>query len=239
MSHLFTNPLIFSGASVLIAAWLFSSTPAHAQSVVNEDVEDGKYSGDLTSMKVPPKIMTEGSNNFLRITGSTEDRDSLDYCEADCPNRNRSMVTFTSSYNSMPLITSTNMRQTYSADIRLYDDLPSGGWASIFELFQNGKNISPPIRFIREKGHIYVQEMWDQREKGAYTDLGPVSAGTWHNYTIKAVWSHDLDVGRLKVYIDGKIKRTISGRDVNLGPDSNRLPLVKLGFQEQSPENLR
>jgi hypothetical protein len=47
---------------------------------------------------------------------------------------------------------------------------------------------------------------------------------------VKAVWSHDPSVGRLEFYLDGQLKHTITGRDVNLGPESNRIPEMKMGL---------
>jgi hypothetical protein len=99
--------------ALMCAVLLVPLASAHAQSVVNEDFEDGKYSGDATSMKVPPRIMEENGNKFLRITGSLGDCESI---PADmCPEKNRSTVTFTSHYPNMPPISESTQRQTYTA----------------------------------------------------------------------------------------------------------------------------
>ena len=60
--------------------------------------------------------------------------------------------------------------------------------------------------------------------------MGVIAIGAWHTYTVKAVWSHDPSQGRLEFYVDGKLKGKVTGRDVNLGPKSNRLPEMKLGL---------
>jgi hypothetical protein len=208
----------------------------HGQTTVNYDFEDGIVRGDPTRMKVPPKIITENGNKFMRITGSTGDCESVP--SSKCPPRNRSTVMFTSNQGSMPLITSTNMRQTYSARIR-YTKV--SGWSGVtFELFQSGQKTGgygttdgygPVIIMSREaSGHVRAGANYANETKRTSVDLGYVAVGSWHTYTIKAVWSHDPSQGRLEFYLDGKLKKTISGRDVNLGPTSNRLPAMKLGL---------
>jgi Malectin domain/Polysaccharide lyase len=208
----------------------------HAQATVNYNFEDGVLRGDPTSMKVPPKIITENGNKFMRITGSTGDCESI---PADlCPPRNRSTVRFTSSYMSMPILSDSNRRQTYSADIRFHGDAGIDG--SVFELFQgapggeggygNVNGTGPVVRFWRAHGHVYFHALYANETKRDVIDLGAIRAGAWHNYRVKAVWSHNPREGRLEVYVDGKLKKTITGRDVNLGPDSNRLPMLKLGL---------
>jgi hypothetical protein len=217
------------------AAWLLPPAPVHAQTTVNYDFEDGVMRGTPTRMKVPPKIITENGNKFMRITGSTGDCQSVP--SSKCPPRNRSTVAFTSHASSMPLITSANMRQTYSARIRFHDDTGSDGY--VFELFQDSPDsetygahngTGPVARFRRIDGHVYAQLLYDNENKQNYIDLGAIKSGTFHTYGFKAVWSHDPSVGRLEVYLDGKLKKTITGRDVNLGPRSNRLPMMKLGL---------
>ena len=69
-----------------------------------------------------------------------------------------------------------------------------------------------------------------QRDEVEYLRFRLCAISTWHTYTVKAVWSHNPSEGRLEFYLDGKLKRTITGRDVNLGPNSNRLPTMKLGM---------
>jgi Polysaccharide lyase len=137
------------------------------------------------------------------------------------------------------LDTSANMRQTYSAKIRFHDDTGSDGY--VFELFQAQEGgpdggysthdgQGPVARFLRKDGHVYAYLHYDNENKVNIVDLGAIKSGAFHTYGFKAVWSHDPSVGRLEVYLDGKLKKTITGRDVNLGPNSNRLPMMKLGL---------
>lgn len=221
--------------ALMCAGWLVPLAAVHAQTTVNEDFEDGQYKGSASSMKVPPKILTENGNKFLRITGSKSDCQAVP--SSKCPPRNRSTVTFTSHFNSMPLLTSTNMRQTYSAKLRTDTNTPYG---SLFELFQAQEGgpdggygtqdgQGPAARFIVKNGRVLFETQYQNSTKVDQYDLG-VSARSWHTYTLKAVWSHDPSLGRFDVYLDGNLKKTIKGRDVNLGPKSNRLPMMKLGL---------
>jgi Polysaccharide lyase len=217
------------------ATWLAPLTAVHAQTTVNYTFEDGVVRGDPTSMKVPPKIVTENGNKYMRITGSAGDHDSI---PAKYPDKNRSTVTMTSGYSSMPVLSDANRRQTYSADIRFHDDTGSDGY--VFELFQAQEGgpdggygthdgQGPAARFIVKKGRVFFETRYQNETKVDQYDLG-VSATSWHTYTLKAVWSHSASVGRFDVYVDGKLKKTITGRDVNVGPQSNRLPMMKLGL---------
>jgi hypothetical protein len=212
------------------------SAAAHAQSVVHEDFEDGTYSGSRTSMRVPPRIMEENGNTFLRITGSPGDKQSI---PAQYPHRTRSTVTVTSSYGSMPTITSANMRQTYSysARLRIGAHCPKG--CSVFELYQGApggegsygtpNGTGPSARFKVNNGRSQFETRYRNESKIDVYDLG-VSAGSWHTYTLEAVWSHSPSLGRFNIYVDGQLKRTIAGRDVNMGPATNRLSMVKFGL---------
>ena len=110
------------GIGLLGALCLLPVTPAQAQTTVNYSFEDNLLRGDPTTMKVPPKILTENGNHFMRITGSSSDKESI---PASHPERNRSTVTFTSKYSSMPLLSSTTMRQTYSAKLRFHGNTGS------------------------------------------------------------------------------------------------------------------
>ncbi len=47
---------------------------------------------------------------------------------------------------------------------------------------------------------------------------------------MKAVWSHNPSEGRIEIYFDGTLKKKITGRDVNLGSTSNRIPEMKMGL---------
>jgi hypothetical protein len=221
--------------ALLFAVLLVPLAAVHAQTTVNYDFEDGVMRGKPTSMQVPPKIITENGNKFMHITGSKGDCSGIPSWK--CPPRNRSTVAFTSHYNSMPLITSANMRQTYSARIRFHDDTGSDGY--VFELFQDSpegetygahNGTGPVARFRRIDGHVKAYLHYANETKVNIVDLGAIKPGTFHTYTFKAVWSHDPSVGRLEVFLDGKLKKTITGRDVNLGPHSNRLPMMKLGL---------
>jgi hypothetical protein len=137
----------------------------------------------------------------------------------------------------MPSITASNMRQTYSAAIRFRRiDAKSG---MNFELFQNGGGSGygvpdgkgPVIISTRNSsGHGVFGANYANETKRTHVDIGYVAIGAWHTYTIKAVGSHDPSQGRLEFYRDGQLKGTITGRDVNLGPTSNRLPPLKLGM---------
>jgi hypothetical protein len=140
----------------------------------------------------------------------------------------------------MPVITSANMRQTYSADIRFHQN--TGVDAGVIELFQGApggesggygalNGTGPVVRYWRENdGDVIAASHYASERKVTNTNLGFIAAGAWHNYKVVAVWSHDPSVGRLEFYLDGKLKKTITGRDVNLGPDSNRLPMLKIGL---------
>jgi Polysaccharide lyase len=222
--------------ALMCAVLLVPLGSVHGQTTVNYNFEDGIVRGNPTYMKVPPKIITENGNKFMRITGSTGDCESVP--SSLCPPRNRSIVMFLSPQGSMPLITSANMSQTYSARIR-YTKV--GGSSGVtFELFQSGKRTGGygtaddygPVIFMWRgaNGHVTARAYYASGTKSTDTDLGYIAVGSWHAYTVKAVWSHDPSKGRLEFYLDGKLKKTISGRDVNGGPTSNRLPTMKLGL---------
>jgi Malectin domain/Polysaccharide lyase len=225
--------------ALMCAVLLVPLAPARAQvTVVHEDFEDGKSSHtDMTSMKVPPKIMEENGNKFMRITGSPGDCDAIP--AEMCPEKNRSSVTWTSHYSQMPLVTSSNMRQTYSARVRFVSTTgPTGYDGKFFSLSvyapggdsygtQNGTG--PNLSIWRDQGRVGGYAPYANETKATYFDLGPIAQGTWHTYTVKAVWSHDPSVGRLDIYLDGVLKKTISGRDIFLGPESNRLPMFRTG----------
>jgi Polysaccharide lyase len=216
------------------AAWLAPLAAAHAQTTVNYNFEDGVLRGTPTQMKVPPKILTETGKKFMRITGSTGDCQSIP--SNLCPPKNRSTVWMTAKYSSMPLLSSANMRQTYSADIRFHDNTGSDG--SVFELFQDGPETGgygtpdgqgPVVRFRRVNGKVSFISLYANETKSTQVER-VVPAGSWHNYKVVAVWSHDPAVGRLEFYFDNVKIMTVSGRDVNLGPTSNRIPALKFGL---------
>ena len=50
-----------------------SLAAVHGQTTVHYDFEDGRMRGTAVPMKVPPKMLTEGGNTFMRITGSRGD----------------------------------------------------------------------------------------------------------------------------------------------------------------------
>jgi hypothetical protein len=221
---------------LLSAMWLVPPASVHAQSSVNYTFEDGLLRGTPTRMQVPPRILTENGNKFMRITGSVGDCQSLP--SSLCPPRNRSTVRFTTHYAYMPYITSTNMRQTYSARMRFHKTTGNDG--IVFELFQwapggkggygNPADTGPVIIFWHNNGRVGGRANYAGGTKGTTWDLGPVAAGTWHTYMVKAVWSHDPSLARIEIYLDGVLKKRITGRDSNLGPTSNRLPEMKLGM---------
>ena len=145
----------------------------------------------------------------------------------------------TASYMSMPVITEANMRQTYHVKIR-YGNTQS---STTFELYQGGQvkggygtddDRGPVIKLWRDgrTGHIKgaVWHHYPQGDVPQYFDLGFVAVNTWHTFTVKAIWSHDPRVGRLELSLDGVQKAAVSGRDVNMGRTSTRLPELKLGL---------
>jgi hypothetical protein len=226
-----------SCAALMGAAWLLPPASVHAQTTVNYNFEDEVMRGTPSQMKVPPKILTENGHSFMRITGSTGDCQAIP--SGMCPPRNRSTVTFTSHYASMPLITSANMRQTYSADIRFHDDTGTDG--TVFELFQDGPQTGgygtpdgqgPVVIFWRTDGRVKGRVNYVKGSQLAFNnfDLGAVRSGAWHNYRVVAVWSHDPSQGRVEIYFDGKLKLRVTGRDANLAKTSNRIPALKLGL---------
>jgi hypothetical protein len=221
---------------LMCAMWLVPLAAVQAQTTVNYTFEDGVMRGTPTKMKVPPKILTENGNEFMRITGSEGDCQSI---PSDmCPPKNRSTVWFTSSYSSMPLLSDSNMRQTYSAKIR-FNDNNTGSDGSVFELFQDGPETGgygtsdgqgPVVRFFRTDGRVTGRANYANETKWDSFDLGFIPAGTWHTYMVKAVWSHTPSEGRIEIYLDGVLKKRVTGRDTNLGPTSSRLPAMKLGL---------
>jgi hypothetical protein len=218
------------------AVWLVPPAPVHAQTTVNYNFEDGVVRGDPTNMQVPPKILTENGNKFMRITGSAGDKENI---PASYPNRNRSTVRFTSKAPNMPLITDSNRRQTYSADIRFHGSCDDG---VNFELFQMGtvsggygtKDGRGPVIIMYQRPDCHVIFGTNHVVNGKMTrdtvDVGYISAGSWHKYMVKATWSHSPGEGRIEFYLDGKLKKTITGRETTLHQSSNWLPELKLGM---------
>jgi hypothetical protein len=192
---------------LMCAMWLVPLAAVQAQTTVNYSFEDGVLRGASTSMEVPPKILTETGNKFMRITGSEGDCQSIP--SNKCPPRNRSTVRFTSSSGSMPLISSTTMRQTYSARVRFHDDTGIDG--SVLELFQAApggesygtqNGTGPVVRLWRAHGKVYFTSLYDNETKK--TEVSRiVASGAWHTYSVNAVWSHDPAVGRLEFLLDG------------------------------------
>jgi cell division septation protein DedD len=236
MTHRFLSFLFTLFFLYMVAVLLFPISSAQAQVTVDYNFEDGVLRGNPTSMKVPPEILTENGNKFMRITGSAGDKESI---PASQPNRNRSTVRFLSHQDSMPLISDSNRRQTYSADIRLYNNAYD---AVAFELFQSSPSgpgegygtlsgYGPVfIMWRKSNGHVVMRHNYSNETKYDPVDVGYIAPGTWHTYTVKAVWSHDPSVGSLEFYVDGTLKKKITGRDSNVGSDSNRLPTMKLGL---------
>ena len=222
-------PVVLLGALCLLPI-----TSAQGQTTVNYNFEDGLRRGDPTQMQVPPTIVTENGNKFMRITGSAGDKENI---PSSHPNRNRSTVRFTSSFSSMPLLSNTNMRQTYSAKIRFHDNTGTDG--NVLSLFQNGPQLGgygtrdgqgPVVICWRNTGRVACRANYANETKADAVDLGAIPAGTWHTYMVKAVWSHDPSQGRIEIYLDGTLKKRITGRDVNLGSTSNRIPEMKMGL---------
>jgi hypothetical protein len=222
------------GFGLLGALCLLPLAPAQAQTHVNYPFEDGLLRGDPTAMKVPPKILTENANRFMRITGSSSDKESI---PASRPARNRSTVTLTSKYSSMPLLSSTTMRQSYSAKLRFHDNTGSDG--SVFELFQDGPQTGgygtrdgqgPVFLCWRNNGQVSCRANYANETKWNVVNLGRIAAGTWNTFTVNAVWSHNASQGRIEFYLNGTRRLLVTGRDSNLGPTSSRIPMLKLGM---------
>jgi polysaccharide lyase-like protein len=228
------SPLGLVGVGLLGALCLLPAAPAQAQSTVNYSFEDGLLHGTPTAMKVPPKILTENGNHFMRITGSSSDKQSI---PASHPARNRSTVTFTSKYSSMPLLSSTTMRQTYSAKVRFHDNTGSDG--VVLELFQDGPQSGgygtpdgngPVFICWRNNGRVKCRANYANETKATAVDLGVMPAGTWYTFKVNAVWSHNASQGRIELYVNGSRRLLVTGRDSNLGPTSSRIPAFKLGL---------
>jgi polysaccharide lyase-like protein len=149
------------------------------------------------------------------------------------------LVRFTSHYAQMPLITNANKRQTYSTRLRygtmihnsgvnfsLYQDGPAtGGYGT-----QDGKG--PVVQGWRQAsdGHFRFTVSYASGSKYDTYDVGYIALGTWHTYTVNVVWSDNASEGRFEFYVDGTRKKTVTGRGTNLSPDSNRLPMFRLGL---------
>ena len=114
--------------------------------------------GTPTKMEVPPKLITENGNTFMRITGSASDKQSI---PSSKPNKNRSTVQFTSSYSSMPVLSDSNRHQTYSAAIR-YRDIPHNSGTN-FELFQ-AQSGGPDGGYGTADGQGPVVIMWRRND---------------------------------------------------------------------------
>jgi Polysaccharide lyase len=222
------------GFGLLGALCLLPLAPAQAQTTVNYSFEDGLLRGDPTAMKVPPKILTENGNHFIRITGSAGDKEGIPSTHT---HRNRSTIGFTSHAQEMPLFTDSNRRQTYSAKLRFHDNTGSDG--VVFELFQSAPKLGgygtrdgngPVFICWRNNGRVGCRANYANETKATAVDLGFIPAGTWHTLTLNAVWSHNASQGRLELYLDGSRKLLVTGRDVNLGSNSNRLPNMKFGM---------
>jgi hypothetical protein len=223
-------------AGWLMGLLLVATVPAHGQGRVTLDLdfEDGQVPTLQTSMEVPPQILSEGGDAFLRITGSPGDRDSI---PASAPDANRSTVWVTAAYYNMPRLTDANRSQVYEADIRLWD--AHGNDGAVLEWFQDGQGdesygehngIGPAARFLVLDGRVIFLHCWDDERACASKDLGPVPVGDWRRYRLRAVWSDDPDEARLEVSIDGRVRYTGTGVPTNLGPGSTGLPGMKIGL---------
>jgi Polysaccharide lyase len=134
-------------------------------------------------------------------------------------------------------LSSTNMRQTYSAKLRFHDNTGSDG--VVLELFQDGPQTGgygthdgqgPVFICWRDNGCVKCRANYANETKATVVDLGFIPAGTWHTFRVNAMWSHDPSKGRIEVYLDGSRRLLVTGRDSNLGPTSNRIPAFKLGM---------
>jgi hypothetical protein len=210
---------------------------AFAQSTAHVTFEDGQIHGHPVPMQVKPVVLTEGANHFLRITGSVDDCSHMP--DHMCPPRNRSTIAFTSQFSQMPVITSSNMRQTYGVDLRYHASSP--GWDGVnVELFQgqpggeggygNVNGTGPVIIMGRDGSTLWGRANYNNEQ--SFTNMAPTSlrAGSWIRVRIEAVWSHDPKIGQLSIYVNDARRLHVTGRDVNLGPATNKLPEFKLGL---------
>jgi hypothetical protein len=226
-------PAYFSVIFLLILANSNACVDGIGTDTVDEDFEDGAYTGVPTQMKVLPQILEENGNKFLRITGSREDKQDIPSGESD---RSRSTIRFTAHHGEMAVLTDANLRQTYSADLRVN----TNGKATVFELFQHADSeddscgdepygarngIGPTARF---KGDDFYNCYNNENTCDKYTVKA--TPGKWHRYLVNALWSYDKNVARLEVYLDGVLIHMITGKPTNLGPNSNRIPELKLGL---------
>lgn len=200
------------------------------------DFEDGvlsRWTG-RTSMAVPPKLILEDGNYFMRITKSVTDCDSIP--AEDCGTRSRTTVSLTESSANMPLISDANNRQTYSARVR-YDN-NSGARGDTFELTMRGtlpetysatnNGTGPVTRLWRVDGDVQYRINYDNQSK-VQSVTESIPAGQWHTYTVKAVWSANPAIGRVEWSRDGVVKNLRLGNSL-LGDDSNRIPQMKVGM---------
>jgi hypothetical protein len=232
--------------SRLLWAWLVGlalASMAQAQTAVNYDFQDGLLRGTFTSMKVQPVILTEtNGNKYMRITGSVGDCQSIP--SDQCPEKNRSLVRFTSHHSEMPLLSNSNMRQTYSYRMRFNRTGDNQGIN--MQLFQHApggeggygtSNGTGPVAWHYRKtppAHdtVRMENLYSNETKRDFVDAGSIvpSTGLWYKFKVVAVWSHDPSIARLEFWFQDVLKKTITGRDVNLGPESNRLPAMQLGL---------
>jgi Malectin domain len=232
--------------ALMCAMWLVPLASVHAQTTVNYNFEDGVVRGIPSKMQVPPKIITENGNKFMRITGSAGDKGAI---PAAATNRNRSLVELTPKPVNMPVITSENRRQTYSVDMRWTDPVPSNACSDVckgrarvvtLQLYQHAdgesesygshNGIGPAVRFLQYgDGRTAVEHLWNNENASERVPLGRPGNG-WHNYKIVAEWQLNGGPGRLEIYYDGVLKKVWSGTNINLGPASNRLPTLSVGL---------
>jgi hypothetical protein len=217
---------------IMVGLWgLLSASTVSGATTYN--FEDGQLRGDPTSMRVAPRIIQEGSNHFMRITGSRGDCESLP--DALCPPRNRSTVKMTQHWHDMPGVTPANRTQSYRVKMR-----PNVAHGVIFELFQGGdggeggygnrNGTGPVVIFVRNGHNIWGRANYANETQATEWNCGSVPSGSWITLGIDAVWSHDPGVGRIEAFCGGRSVRTITGRSVMLGEGSNRLPMLKVGM---------
>jgi hypothetical protein len=114
-----------------------------------------------------------------------------------------------------------NQTVAYSFSMRIPSSNPTGQSNLLVQLFQGygfDPNGGKTVWIGSQNGRLFVQrENWQEPGSGQVRlDLGPISYDTWVNYSLVVYLSGDPTLGRVDVYIDGRLSGTITGHSTVL-----------------------
>ena len=197
----------------------------------SKDFEDGALTGisPRGTFAIPPVVLSEDGNKFMRITASSSDTGST-----PVEGRIRAQVNV-SAIKAETLDESKENKIAYSYDFRYRSEGFSGITMQLFQIgpytgYGKPGGYGPVVWNYRLKDNSVIISNNYDNDKVDSINVGKVANNTWHNVKIVATWSHNPAKAYLEFHFDNKLVKKITGRDICKGTSTYTLPYMDLGL---------